>query len=649
MKKSIVFVSVLLTILLSSCSMLNKNSGKEVSVSIDTKPLANYARIFCDEVVKPEQEPESGSEDPLNSFIIKVNLSGDFRDEIEELREVSFEKLIANPETLNFKFDNLEFTPGAKAKVKAEVLLNLVDIEIPVTISNSLFSAEKEQTLAEENNTFSLEMNYASPEWPTEGVLSYLPPLEDFWFYTEETFENGKCWTIYTKNKNMTKDEIEGYYKNLIEQQSILYDEQVKSQLLKYYGYSDEYNFQVYHSELYGNNFTFDVSFYKEAEPVIDYRASFIYGDLSTNNDIDGIPYGSQEIILPQSGYSPITGYEFAGWYTDEKFSGEAITTYTFQEDETEKTFYAKFNPIEYTITYITEFGELPDDAVRSYTIEDDVELPELSAEGHEFIGWYDERNQKIESWGPGNKTEDLNLTAYWDEAPVVEEVEITLNYVFVTSDGRSFSADSLDTLKNSLVAIPSALLNLSYTVVYTNEDDSITGTIKGNQLSLPEGNYKLLISATGENEESFSKTMENFNVSKFSSDNSSKKIEFKQDEINKELKGSVALPFFIDAPVLPDHYTVSASGNYNLESETFTEMNSWNKEGLTPAAYNTKFEFFSDEAGEKSAFTQSVTVYVWPGFTTDMFIGPEGSVTEDNQLLIIPTYEMKLEDPVMS
>ena len=97
-------------------------------------------------------------------------------------------------------------------------------------------------------------------------------------------------------------------------------------------------------------------------------------------------------VALPATASAP-NGYAFGGWYTDAECTGEAVTTIAATETVS-KTFYAKWTPIVYTVTYmtdsttpITDQGLVP----TSYTIEsDDLALPASATKtGKGFYGWY--------------------------------------------------------------------------------------------------------------------------------------------------------------------------------------------------------------------------------------------------------------------
>ena len=95
------------------------------------------------------------------------------------------------------------------------------------------------------------------------------------------------------------------------------------------------------------------------------------------------------------------TGYMFAGWCTEDSELNPnctVLTNDTFVPDSSDlgdKTFYAKWTPITYTITYYTNDGTL-DSGINNptnYTIESStITLPtgtEITRTGYVFAGWY--------------------------------------------------------------------------------------------------------------------------------------------------------------------------------------------------------------------------------------------------------------------
>ena len=116
--------------------------------------------------------------------------------------------------------------------------------------------------------------------------------------------------------------------------------------------------------------------------------------------------------------------YDFAGWYDNAEFEGEAATTHTGA-----KNYYAKYTPTVYTITYHLNGGETSATLVESYTVESEtIVLPidtEMTLENGTFIGWFDNENlagealTEITAGSNGN----IELYASWnvDTETIVE------------------------------------------------------------------------------------------------------------------------------------------------------------------------------------------------------------------------------------
>lgn len=95
---------------------------------------------------------------------------------------------------------------------------------------------------------------------------------------------------------------------------------------------------------------------------------------------------------LPADSAVKRNGYLFAGWYSSEECSGNRYSQIGTSETG-EKTFYAKWSPNTYSITYITDGGTIKDrKEVEEYTAGNVFVLPdasEMSLAGFAFAGWY--------------------------------------------------------------------------------------------------------------------------------------------------------------------------------------------------------------------------------------------------------------------
>jgi uncharacterized repeat protein (TIGR02543 family) len=93
----------------------------------------------------------------------------------------------------------------------------------------------------------------------------------------------------------------------------------------------------------------------------------------------------NQDTLLPIPGKN---GYTFAGWYDNQALTGERITSIP-AGSKGNKIFYAKWEAIPYTITFVTNFEGYTIDPV-TYTIAEMKLLPQPDARAYyTFGGWY--------------------------------------------------------------------------------------------------------------------------------------------------------------------------------------------------------------------------------------------------------------------
>ncbi|WP_290737890.1 InlB B-repeat-containing protein [Fibrobacter sp. UBA3718] len=80
-------------------------------------------------------------------------------------------------------------------------------------------------------------------------------------------------------------------------------------------------------------------------------------------------------------------GYTFGGWFTNANFEGDAATGIV-KGSTGDTTFYAKWVPVPYTITYNID-GEPAELTPNTYTAASATELATPTRDGYEFDGWY--------------------------------------------------------------------------------------------------------------------------------------------------------------------------------------------------------------------------------------------------------------------
>lgn len=100
--------------------------------------------------------------------------------------------------------------------------------------------------------------------------------------------------------------------------------------------------------------------------------------------------YYSSELgqALPTRGKTK-NGYSFGGWYDNKELTGAKYTEVAIGQTG-KKEFYAKWIPIQYTISYDYLYNAtLPKDATKEYNIEKSVLLPMPTRQGYSFVGWH--------------------------------------------------------------------------------------------------------------------------------------------------------------------------------------------------------------------------------------------------------------------
>ncbi len=123
---------------------------------------------------------------------------------------------------------------------------------------------------------------------------------------------------------------------------------------------------------------------------------------------------GTEEVVLP---IPVFTGYIFEGWYEAAEFTGNKIEKIAIGSVG-DKKFYARWEAIEYKITFELNGGQV-DFIPNTYTIESqDILLPLPILAGYVFLGWYETAEftgdvvEKIIAGSVGDK----KFYAKWEE-----------------------------------------------------------------------------------------------------------------------------------------------------------------------------------------------------------------------------------------
>ena len=150
-----------------------------------------------------------------------------------------------------------------------------------------------------------------------------------------------------------------------------------------------------------------------QPEPETEYTITYMDGDVILTLE-PGVYEVGVETALPLTAKDHFT---FLGWYTtatfDEGTKIEAISTTTTGN----LVLYARFAPVEYTITYVLAGGTNADENPATYTVLDgNFVFANPTKEGHNFAGWYTDPFFKTNVSTLNGKTGDLVLYAQWKQ-----------------------------------------------------------------------------------------------------------------------------------------------------------------------------------------------------------------------------------------
>ena len=159
---------------------------------------------------------------------------------------------------------------------------------------------------------------------------------------------------------------------------------------------------------------TKDINLYAKWE-LIDYTISYNLNG-GENDTVNPKKY-NVETQLAVLAEPKKTGYTFDGWYENKDFSGNKITEISKGSTE-DVNLYAKWNLIDYTITYNLNGGENSSANPTKYNVEtQETTLAEPKKTGYIFDGWYESKDftgKQVTEISKG-RTKDVNLYAKWN------------------------------------------------------------------------------------------------------------------------------------------------------------------------------------------------------------------------------------------
>ena len=195
----------------------------------------------------------------------------------------------------------------------------------------------------------------------------------------------------------------------------------------------------------------------------------------------------SNAITLPTASNIERTGYTFAGWYTASDLSGTAVTSIP-KGSTGNKTYYAKWTPNEYTLSFNTDGGSTIADKTVTYNAKyGELDVP--TKDGCTFVGWYrepefvNEVNSNTDVTTAGNHTIYAKYTTNF----VIEDADdyngtydknlhsITIHNPTNPIDGYVLKFYNEDTQEYDLDDIPTFDQVGEYTVMYKMTKEGYT------------------------------------------------------------------------------------------------------------------------------------------------------------------------------
>ena len=142
-------------------------------------------------------------------------------------------------------------------------------------------------------------------------------------------------------------------------------------------------------------------------------------------------------------------GYAFVGWFTDEWLTKKAIEGANISANT---ILYAKWTPIEYTITYNLDEGTVATENPEKYTLETDTfTLNNPTKPGYIFVGWTGtgidsvSKTVTIAKGSTGDRTytaelrENTEITMEWETDPL--KPDHSYNKLIINGDARAYKS----------------------------------------------------------------------------------------------------------------------------------------------------------------------------------------------------------------
>lgn len=179
-------------------------------------------------------------------------------------------------------------------------------------------------------------------------------------------------------------------------------------------------------------------------------------------------------------------GYTFAGWYGNPEFTGDPVTDVP-TGSTVNLTFYAAWTPNTYTVTFDANGGSVSQTS--AVTVAGKLtSLPTPTYDGHNFLGWYTDKDGGDQITTDTVFTKDTTIYAHWQNIPVTS---VTLNKIELSL----FTGES----QPLTLALPASTANFEVGSLSATElpvNGTATFTVQP-KTGLAAGNYEETITVT--------------------------------------------------------------------------------------------------------------------------------------------------------
>ena len=222
------------------------------------------------------------------------------------------------------------------------------------------------------------------------------------------------------------------------------------------------------------------------------WKRAVVFSVLYQGNDIGASVPTSIEITGPTDINLPsttATGYTFGGWYRESELTNLVGNVGDPVNVSVPTTFYAKWTPNQYEITYNTLGGTLPSATTNPFTktYGVDATLVNPTYEGYDFVGWYSNYNTTTKAYSnPFDGTSDIStdttgktIYAKWEPHKYNINYELSGHATAITPTEKTYGVSYIPPTPTGISAgykFDGWFKESTYTNSYTG-DDLTTGT----------------------------------------------------------------------------------------------------------------------------------------------------------------------------